>query len=287
MGAIRRFADECKKAKWALLLNFLFCCFLQPLPMAGQYLGNVGQASTQTSFAANPHNIQQIIPPCSASVTTNCIKMIGQVSHNVVMAEAGSVECGALLDGSLDGVTWETLASIYFTTSFTAPRVMVANGYYPLLRLKLNPGGVATCAAMTGSYSGFQTPLPISNLTQTVYQSAAAVTQVDSHFTTALFNIPSLVEGFACSNTNASVAWLQLFDATSAPTLGTGFLFQIGLPANGTFVFPAGNAFLLHSLLWMGAATAAGGSTAVGTAVACNFQMNYWGPFSPLNPFSP
>jgi len=284
---MRRFADACKTGIQACFLLALWLYAFRTLPLRGQYLGNVGQASTQTSFVSAPIGVQEIVPTCTASVSTNCLKMIGQVAHSVVLVHSGSYECGVLLDGSLDGTVWETLGAVYFTTSFSAPKVIVANGYYPLLRLKFNPGGVSSCGAFTGIYSGFQTPLPLSNLTQTVFQTAAAVTQVDSSFTAALFNIPSLVEGLSCTNPNGGTAWLQLFDAASAPTLGTGFLFEVGIPASQTFVLPGGNSFLLHSLLWMGAATAAGGSTAVGTALPCNFQMNYWGPFSPLNPFSP
>ena len=287
MGYLTGFANVCKRhgGKFSATALLLLSSMMFVPATPAQYIGNVGQASTQSPFTSDAGAFQVLIPTCTTGGQTNCLKMIGQVSHQVIATYAGSVghPCEVLLDGSLDGVLYQTLSSLYFSGP-AATESMVANGNYPNLRLKINPGGLSTCAALNGTYTGFQTPLPVSSIATPIHQVASAIAQVNTAVT---LNTPYLIAGVQCFNPNGGTAYLQLFDAAASPTLGTAYFYEIGIPAGAVFNFPLGSSLLGKTILWMGAATAAGGSTAVGTAVDCNFQMNYWGPFAPLNPVSP
>jgi len=68
------------------------------------------------------------------------------------------------------------------------------------------------------------------------------------------------------------------FRLDSAPSLGTGYFYQIGIGAGLDVDFNFHN-FAGNQLLYAGAATTAGGATAVSSALLCDFQINRRGPF--------
>ena len=278
MGRLSRLTSVCKLA--ILILAGVLCA-------RGQYIGNVGQASTASNFTAPASASQTIVPTCDASHTTNCIAMIGQASHLVQVFYPGEAECTVWMDGSNDGVNWATLAAITFF-HISLPRfgqqTMTANGWYQLIRLKVNPGSGDSCGAMTGTYSGWQYPLPLSplgaNFTSDAVGSAVNLSGLS-------VDAPYLVQGVSCYNPNSSVAWLELYDHGGTPTLGTdAFFFEQAIPATSSFTYSGPN--LEGTLMfWIAAVTAHAGATPVSTALNCNVQINYNGPFLPLTPSSP
>jgi len=208
--------------------------------------------------------------------------MIGQVSHQVTVYYPSGAANAVLLEGSQDGVNWSVLAQILFNAGQTTPGVMVANGYYQVLRLAVNPGS-ATVAAIKGVYAGFQSPLPASNVVTQFLATGITAAQIVG-FNGSWFP-PYLVSGFQCSNPNAATAWLELYDSTVGATLGvTTYEYEVGIPAGNTFVYPGSVSFLGVGALWVGAATAQGGTTPVGTGLSCDFQLSYSGPFAPFTP---
>ena len=295
MARLKAFAHVCKvaqallpvrtgKSAGATLLAILALA-LCATPARAQYIGNVGLASTVSNFTYAGGLVTVVIPPCDATHTSNCIEMIGQAAHLLNLNYAIGNECEILLDGSADGSHWSTLAAAHFNQSNAAQsQLTTANGYFPLMRVKINPGGT-TCAAITGTYSGFQVPLPLSNLALNFSNSAVgAVHNVGG----TTIDTPYLFVGCQCFNPNNAVAWLQLFDAHASPILGTTPpTYQAAIPALGAFTLQPGVSLLGTLLLWAGATTTAGGATPVASALTCNFQINYNGPFVPLTPPSP
>ena len=80
------------------------------------------------------------------------------------------------------------------------------------------------------------------------------------------------------SNDNASEAWVQLFDSPTTPTLGTGFVMQIKIPADATLIMTANRPEngLFQSLLTgfgIGIATAKDGATPVTNT--CSVVVEY------------
>lgn len=78
--------------------------------------------------------------------------------------------------------------------------------------------------------------------------------------------------GWFIENPNASVVFVQVFDAT-APTLGTTTpSYVIGVPASGVAAMPLGNVGIAHAnAIKVAATTTATGSTAPGTALTAAF----------------
>lgn len=230
-----------------------------------------------------------IIPACTTG-STECIPNYKQIAHQVSDSFAGSsspTNCGILIDGSNDNLSYYTLAAIppgngalheIFTTQ--------VNGYFPYIRLKL----FACDVAQTITYVGFSMPLPFLNQSVTQWDPIGAIGPV------AQFPSPYILNSFTCTNNAASPAYLQLYIGNSTPTLGTGFIYEAGIPANQTLAFagPPINSYAsdVHAgvswtSLYAGAATTLGGGTAVSTNIDCNFQLNPSGPFFPFNAPSP
>lgn len=173
--------------------------------------------------------------------------------------------------------------------------MIYANGYYTYLRVKLS-----ACAggSLSAVYTGYSTPLPVTVIADAIVTSSnvAAPLKVTNYGT------PYVVKGWQCFNPNNTPAYVQFFKATTAPTLGTGFFFQIGVPAASGLAGTGGTTFVYASPdlpvqnvccsvgaqeLWVGAATTPGGNTAVGTPLVCDFETNGSGPFYPQTPFDP
>lgn len=285
------FADACKDylpLGVVILILFLLVLLVTTGDVKSQYTGNVGLATTVANFSYTANSGQKIIGVCSATQTTNCIKMVGQSAHLITVNSPAYPPCRILLDGSFDGSQWQTLAQIDWETFVNqAPTQALANGYFPVLRLKINPTGDAPCTTgFTGAYQGFQTPLTPFNVNQTFARSAIS-TPVNVLAAAAGSTRYYLVDGFQCTNTNASTAYLELSTSQAAPTLGTGnYIYEFPIPAGQAFTYP-GPPWMGTYLFWASAVTASNGNTAVTTALECDFQMNFAGPFAPFNPNSP
>lgn len=76
----------------------------------------------------------------------------------------------------------------------------------------------------------------------------------------------------ACYNPNAAVAYVQVFDS-AAPTVGTtAAALALPVPATSNIVFPVASQYF--NGVTVAATTTPGGSTALGTALVCNFGVN-------------
>lgn len=121
-----------------------------------------------------------------------------------------------------------------------------------------------------------------------LFAAGAAVAQENAtNFQAALSNTPAAIRtcpsstygaGCAlawmqCYNPNASAAFVQAWDQTAAPTVGTTApKISIGIPA--TTVSPAIQLeATLFNKAWVAATTAATGGTAPGSALVCNFGI--------------
>jgi hypothetical protein len=228
-----------------------------------------------------------IIPACTTG-SSGCIPNYKQVAHQISDTFAGSSSasnCGILIDGSTENSSFFTLAALPpGPATLNEAFVSSVNGYFPYVRLKAFPCSVA----QTITYVGFSTPLPFLNQSFNAWDKVSTVTSI------AAFPSAFLLNSFSCSNNAATAAYLQVFFTATSPTLGTGFFYEFGLPANSTHVFPgpainsyASSSGLTSTNLYAGAVTTQGGSTAVGTPIDCNFQLNPSGPFFPFNPPSP
>jgi hypothetical protein len=220
-----------------------------------------------------------------ATTTHMTLQNLGQAGHSLVVSSTiGS--CVTTLDGSTDNTTWFVLAS----TADTGNGVLllaVANGYFPALRLTFNFEANPSCntGQVTGSYAGYQTPLP---MLQTFYGRGTPLpSTVASPVVITPLPAPWILGGFSCFNPNGSTAFLELFDPPSAPTLGTGYFFIIGIPAGGLYVHQSNVNYAGQYQLYAGAATTAAGSTAVSTALVCSFQFTNNGQIMPHTIASP
>jgi hypothetical protein len=274
-------------ALWSCLVLLAVSFFTRPAE--SQYMGNVSQASTLTQFgwAAFPvgPSGNAVMVPCGTGVAPPCIRMIGQVSHAVSLyyTGGGTNACQVFFDGSADGSNWYSLGAWNFPS--TAPTLSVqtgtitVNAFYPLVRVVMVPPAHDTCAGLTGTYLGFQTPVPISNVALP-FKTNSVSTPVAPGYASAL---PYLVTGFNCTNSNGSTAWLNLFDALASPTDTTKSFYEIAILTGQTFSY-SGPAMLGQYTFYASAVTAEGGAVAVSTPLSCTFELNYWGPFTPTPP---
>lgn len=81
-----------------------------------------------------------------------------------------------------------------------------------------------------------------------------------------------VLQWMACYNTNAAVAYVQIFDAT-APTVGTTpSALSIPVPATSSVSIPIPSQYF--TAITAAATTTPGGSTALGAVLVCNFGIN-------------
>lgn len=227
----------------------------------------------------------QYIPSCTTG-STGCIPNFKQVAHTITESVSATPDttCESLLDFTSDGTHYFTMAAGGATPTSTSVTYS-ANGYYQGYRIKVGPCSVAQTITYTG-YSGAE---PVNNITsaQTYYFTGAQAI-LSNPFT------PPVIQSLNCTNTNNSLAFIQLLFTTtnSAPSLGSSAdELDIPIAASASYSFPNTNFdFLSLSLnasatyFWMGAATALRGSTAVSDPVYCTIQWNTSGPYVPFNP---
>lgn len=78
------------------------------------------------------------------------------------------------------------------------------------------------------------------------------------------------VYGFSCNNPNASTTYLQLYNTTGTPTLGTGVLAFFAMPASTTLNMIGASPLSGHSNgIGVGASTTATGAGTPAAAPAC------------------
>jgi len=247
-----------------------FTCCVMPIPKAkAQYLGTAAQQTTTQSFNVTLTGAS-FIP----------IVNLGQEGHEIIYSWASQGACIITLQGSTDASTWANLAVGASRPTGGSVVTFYANGWYPHLQLAINGNADAACVGdvVTGSYIGFQLPLPVTGTGEPFPISVAAATSVYTQDPA-----PFTVNGLHCFNPNAAIAYVQAYDSATAPTLGTGYVFETGIPAGGALSMNSPFAGVNH--LYLAAVTAAGGNTAVGTALDCTAIVNRRGPFYPYQTF--
>jgi len=241
------------------------------------------QAQYQGSFSQQT-DVETFYLTWNSSPTVFNIKNLGQAGHSLVVEPnaGGGPGCSIWLQGSGDNTYWVTLAALPNPTSTEPPIQIVAAGQMPYFRIIANPNNTTTCKSSAN-------PPPVTNLYYTGYQFAPPAVNASETFRVVTASpqsvypdatdyAPYQVLGVECYNGNSSAAFLQFFDASSTPTLGSGQFWESGIAATQHADFQLNN-FSFKQHLYLGAATAAGGSTAVSTALICNVQVNRRGPF--------
>lgn len=213
---------------------------------------------------------------------TIALRNFGQVGHSMgVTWTTGDPTCTILLEGSVGSTAPVVLNAIPFQAGDTlSTRIGFSSGWFPQLSIVINPSGNAFCAADVNiSYVGYQVPIPI-NPVALPYIVNNVQTPVKINGLVSI-QTPQIVTNFTCYNPNNAVAFLQLFNSTTVPTLGTAN-FEVGIPAQSSYTYNGPGGIVFRTIAWAGAATTAGGNTQMGTALNCTFMNNVYGPFAPL-----
>lgn len=129
------------------------------------------------------------------------------------------------------------------------------------------------------AYAQTPTPLCIPNLanpSSCVNYASQSILNGLSTTPVQIKKTPGIVTKLYCYNPNASVAYIQIFDALTANiTLGTTVpKSSYGIPATNakSFTLPIGDGFL--TAIAAAVTTTATGSTAPGTAMDCDASFN-------------
>jgi hypothetical protein len=251
------------------------------------------------SFQTVPQSISVPSAPAATKVAINVISQsVHMLTYSWASLAAGPL-CEVYLDGSQTGQagSWKVLAVGLYETSgvdFNDQTIYV-NGYYPFLRLDLNPLNASACVGknFTANYLGMQgsialNPQTLNGLIWGAVGNSSANPGSVLIGGSSLFALasPGIIRGISCTNTAASTGFLQLYNTTSIPANGaTGFFFQQAIPAAGMFAYH-GPPIAVNNQLFATFTTAAGGSTGLAGA-SCNFQMDYTGPFYPFTANDP
>ena len=275
-----RRAVESRKLRVESLAAFLFVFLLAsgaPQRAAAQFIGYAAQQVVTRDF---------FFPAGVPTQGTLSFQNIGQAGHTVVYwwVAGGAGNCTLSLQGSFDGAVWTTIAAGPDALNSVGPRFTFANGYFSIMRINVNPNFDAACqSSLHGSYTGYQSPLPITKITNTIRVAAiAAPTPINTNMNVST---PAIIEGFECYNPdNQGTAYLQIFASAVVPPAlgGPSMIFEVAIPTLQTYSYPGPAFHAGQSRQWAGAATALGGNVAVGTPLVCNFQLNYRGPFYPV-----
>jgi hypothetical protein len=246
-----------------------------------QFIGYAAQQTVTKSVAMGAN-------PLGLPTTSFPLPNFGQAGHTIRYNWTGADNaCNVWLEGSTDNTVWAILAAGPNFAVGLGKGSAYAQGYFPYLRLTVNPDAVATCtAAFNATYVGYQTPLAPSTVSVSFPQAAVkAVAQV---ITAQIAPGPALITGMQCFNSNGVDAFLQIFfSAAATPTLGTNPNYQVGIGTKQTFVYNGPPIVTGDTILWSGASTAVNGNVGVAVGLTCDFQINYRGPFYPSDGLFP
>lgn len=224
---------------------------------------------------------QRISATMSAVQTFVSINNLGQEASSVEYTASASNTCRILLENSADQVHWTVLGQAWDlqTTNF-----IFGNGFYNYLRLALNANSSSSCngETITGNYYGLTSPLYLSGNSGVSFFNQIGAPKQFSTPNPAFYEVSS----YQCMNYGAATAYIQFFDGLTAPSLGSGEIYEIGIGAGQSVHAQSSPLLYGEAALWIGSATSSGGTTAAGS-VECNVQFNYSGPFHPLMPQAP
>ena len=224
-----------------------------------------------------------------------------QIGHTVNYAyttNPGSellANCGIFLDaanngtGTTSGSNWNTIAASGNPIGLQNGNFS-ANGYSTFYRLKIPE---CTESAITITYVGYFSSVPVMPLSYdganrhgTTATAVSTVVRADPIYAT-----PGVLTSFQCGNPDpTNTAYLQIYVGNSTPSIGPGMM-MFSIPAAQTVNFSETpiSYFALstgtnYAQLYAAATTTATGTTAVSTALVCNFQTNATGPYYPFGP---
>lgn len=243
-----------------------------PKSSQAQFTGYIAQQTVVESFSVSAGT-----PTPLAYIT---LANYGQGGHSISYTwTTGGHACVLALQVSGDGVLWTDIAygPALENIGIVPSNVTYANGYFPFLRIAVNPNSDVGClSGVTGNYVGYQFPIAIPDRSTNVTKSNIAAAQdIPGSITTASFE--PVLNSFQCYNPNGATAYFQILTGA----LGSTIIYQIGIPQGQTFSY-TGPPLSIPVLNWTaGAATLADGAVAVGTGCVCNFQLNPFGPVLP------
>lgn len=271
-----------------LAVGFVDC------PRAPQTVHAQSSTAFQLPFTVQPSTSVVIIPPCGTSLPTKanpCIPNQNQLGHSITFSYAAAAQafsCSFTLDGSNDNSTFVTLSGAANPSATAAYNgLLYANGYYSFLRVKVEP---CTASVLTATYTGYPVPLPINIVPDRVTTYFSSNTNQNNPVIYgsghANEDIPFMVQGFQCFNSDASITSLFLYDSFASPSSGAYF-FDIVIPAGATYNY-SGPPFLIvnGTALWTDTSKTlnpGGGRT---NTLICNFETLSQGPLYPITAVS-
>lgn len=260
----------------------LLALLLLPQVARAQYLGAISQLTTTQNFTES----------YTAGQTTRynlSVNNVAQVAHQITLEWTSTFADQApivYLEGSLDNTSWLVLSVVPGGT-MNVPRSMSANGYYPFIRIVVNVFGASLAhdSSIAISYAGYQFPIQIPGYGDPVAVfNASTYTQLLGTLEGGFSASPQALLSLSCQNPGGATAYLEVTSSAITPTLGSAtILFETPIAASGFFQY-SGPPIEASKAFWIGAATTAGGSTAVGTPLRCTASVNSVGPFGPFIP---
>jgi hypothetical protein len=236
----------------------------RPPEVEAQYMGTFSQQLDTETFSFTWGNTPIVYK----------IRNLGQAGHSLFIPSTATSGqgCSIVLQGSGDGLEWTTMAALPYTGAGAFNVMLYASGSFTILRIVANPH-YSTCTAAGTSkvyYVGYQFSSPAFDANEALTATFKGPTAL---FPTGTDQNPYSLAGMQCYNPNASTAYIQLFDTAGTAVLGTGYFYQIGVGAGASADFSLHD-FSGYFLLYIGAATTAGGSTAVSSSVTCTVEAN-------------
>jgi hypothetical protein len=289
-----------------VLLSALIIAWLSPIPrtVEAQSIGTVQLAVRPQTLNFTSTSTNQVINLGSVSQVGEMITL----AWDVAFGDNDTI-CHALLLGSNAGPQSGGQivgAAIFWNASAGNPapqQIIYGNGYFPFLWLVLNPEGYSQCnvsngglTALTVYVNGIATAIPINNTSFSwdatgVLNGATPIGPAS--FIARFASGPYNWTGIQCANSGGSAAFIQLFDNDVAPTLGTTVPFYTAMvPSSSTWSYSGppmhntpfagivGESHVYGYPYIAATTTRTGGTTA--SNVSCDVQLNYAGPFYPM-----
>lgn len=234
-----------------------------------------GSVATTDTVATGNITTQNLTNPTGTGTAGSYVALTGLNGASTCVFQVTGVYTGALtVQGTIDGTNWVSLGLIYNigTNTFAATVTSASTGLYMFDTAGLPTVRVTGLAAMTGTAvvtmeasSGVMTPPKIgitgaggsttidgainSTAPTNVVWVAPSPTTVSGGACSAYFQTAETVHnvkatggsvyGFAVQNTSAAVAFLQLYNTSGTPTLGTSVIWSVPCIIGVTIVPPS------------------------------------------------
>jgi hypothetical protein len=196
---------------------------------------------------------------------------------------SGTITAGVITFEVFDGATWLPVKCAQVNSYATNSTYMASSGSnawqvpvsgFPQFRVRLSTqlAGTSPVALITiVTSSAPDTSVCTVGLDPNAITNTVAGASVSAQAALTVANVKTSqgnVYGVSVANPNASTIFLQFYNTAGTPTLGTGVVWFLAIPASTTLNIPPGLVPLanLATGIGIGAATTATGGTAPGTA---------------------